>query len=476
MRGRLILCCLVVNVAAAGCSVVTDYPSRTRGAQAAFNNFDFDRAAGIYKDKQTSLDHLCYRLERGTAMHTAGSYDESNRLFEQAFQDVRDFDNRASVSVRDSTAFLGTLVINEKTVPYRGESFERVYIHTFSAMNYLLKGDTSGARVEIRRAYNRQTKERLAHQEEYDEAVKQSRSHGVSSSQALSLAQREYRTSGALKSVNIFQDAFSFYLSSLVYEVLGEYGEAVVDAKKILVLRPESRLARQQIARCAKKAPGLVSGGAKAYGDVAIPGPGQGEVVVLYACGLAPVKREMKISLPVPSGRGLTYNKVAFPVYRRRGSPVVAAEASVGGSSVGRTEVLSDVERKAMATLSQRLPTLVMKSILRAAVRYGIQKGILDAGHRKDRGLRQVIAFGVGVVGAVVEQADLRSWLTLPQTFQATRGVVPAGSHSLSVELMGGHGSALGVVHTPIEVREGRITVVVVRSVGARAVVHAKAL
>ena len=464
-RLRVLSCMLVVGLA--GCSVLTDYPSRTRCAQRAFGVMDFDRAAAEFEDKETGLDRLCYLAERGTVLHTAGRFDESNALFEDAFGVVQEFDSRATVSVRDSAAFVGTLLINEKTEPYRGESFERVYIHTFSAMNYLLKGDRSGARVEIRRAYNRQTKERLAHQAEYDEARRQSESRQVYRGDALAQARQAYGGHESLAKVNIFQDAFSFHLSSLVYELQGEYNDALVDAKKVLVLKPASLLAKQQAVRCAKRVPGLGAGGLiQQYGDVPAPASGEGEVVVLFACGLAPEKREIKIALPIPSGRGWTYNKIAFPIYRERPNPVTAARITVGGRSLGRTEVLSDVERKAKATLYQRLPVLVMKSVLRAVTRYAAQKTILDSGHRDQQLARHLIAFGVGLATAAVEQADLRSWLTLPQSFQAARGAAPAGSQAVTVELVGRHGAVIGASHHPIEVQAGRTTVVVVRSVG----------
>jgi len=400
----------------------------------------------------------------------------SNEIFVDAFQDIEGFDSRALISVRDSSAFLGTLLINEKAAPYRGEPFERIYVHTLSALNYLLLGDKGAARVEIRRAYNRQTQERLAHQEEYNEALRKSRAYGVYYPSALNTVRCAYEDGRTLARVNVFQDAFSYYVSSLVYEMLGEYNEALIDAKKMLVLRPGSRLAREQVARCVQQAPQLGDGTTRAYADVQLPQSGQGQVVVLMACGLAPVKIERSIQLPVPTGRGLTYNKVAFPAYHTRDNPVAMARVSVAGRVFGVTEVLSDVERKARANLWQRLPTLVMKSLLRAAVRYGAQKALLDSGHQRDRPLRQAAAMGLGLVGAAVEQADLRSWLTLPRSFQAVRGIAPAGRHGMTVELVDRNGRPQKAILEPVEIREGRITVVFLRIIGTRMVIHSRSL
>jgi hypothetical protein len=64
-----------------------------------------------------------------------------------------------------------------------------------------------------------------------------------------------------------------------------------------------------------------------------------------------------------------------------------------------------------------------------------------------------------------MENADLRSWNSLPRTLQAARVEVPAGMHSFEIKLMGS--GALGsVTLKDVPVREGRITIILLRSIG----------
>ena len=475
-----------------GCSTLSHYTSRTAKGQKSFSRMDFKDAGREYDSKAGGLDGLCYLFEAGTAYHAGGEYDKSNRRFDDAYRTIREFDGRASISARDTASGAGTLVLNEKAAAYRGEAFERVYVHTYSALNYLLEGDWSRARVEAKRAFQRQQYERMGFQKEYDRAVSSAKQKGVFSQRALSVAKSRYGAAPKMSEAELFQDAFAYYLGSVIYEIGGEYNQGLVEIRNALKFKERSKLIRRQAVRLAEKArtqgvyltlPSYLKGQ-----KVRLPGKGEGAVVVFFACGQAPMKQEVKITLPVPTGRGVTQNTIAFPKYRGRPNPVAYGVARLGSVSLGRTETLSDVGAKARATLYRRLPTLVMKSLIRAAGRFAAQAAILHSGSDKrgrdrrsreqelrEQRAKQFLASMVGAVGRAVEQADLRSWLTLPRSFQAARGLAKAGKGRFTFELKSQSGSRQGSVSSDIEVRSLGITVVVVRSVGNRAVVHWRA-
>jgi len=486
--------CLGLLAFGAGCSTVTDYTRVTVDGQAALARFDFSRAESVYGEGVNDpLDGLCYQLEYGTTLHTAGEYVKSNTQFQRADATIEEFDRRAVVSARDVAADAGTLLLNDKAAPYRGEPFERVYVHAFGAMNYLLLGDLSGARVEARRAYNRQRMERTRCQEEFDAAARAARQRGVFDQKAVDAALGPGGALPANREVEVFQDAFSFYLASVVYEALGEFNNAQVEIRNLLSFRSSSRMGQEQARRLEAKLTGKAAGGFMAAakgGRPALPKDGEGEVVVFYACGLAPVKREQKIRLPLNLGQGVTWNAVAFPTYESRPNPVAEAFLRVNGRALGKTEILSDVETKARDTLASRMPAMVFRALVRVAARLAAQQAILSGGQRRggpmtheerrqeeaERLQRQLAALFVGLAGDVVEQADLRSWLSLPMSFQVARGVARAGRPRLRLELLGPGGALAGAVEEEIEVRSGRITVVVVRSIGLNAVMRWKAL
>ncbi|HEX7052091.1 MAG TPA: hypothetical protein VF188_17920 [Longimicrobiales bacterium] len=90
-------------------------------------------------------DELLRALYSGILAHYAGAYDESNAAFERA---VRLTEDRYTESI--SRAAL-SLVTNDKVIAYEPSWTERLMIPYYAALNYLARGDVSGAAVEARR-------------------------------------------------------------------------------------------------------------------------------------------------------------------------------------------------------------------------------------------------------------------------------------------------------------------------------------
>ena len=91
-------------------------------------------------------DRLLLLLDRGLAAQAAGRYRESTEALAEADALVERLDY---VSVRDQGA---SLLVSDRVSSYRGESAERLWIHTFQMINFLALGETEGAAVEARRA------------------------------------------------------------------------------------------------------------------------------------------------------------------------------------------------------------------------------------------------------------------------------------------------------------------------------------
>ena len=128
----------------AGCGSV--HLSRAR---VAFYDNRSDRAADILDRAAEDIparDRLIFFMESGTVLHHAGDYPRSiheflkaSRLMEQ--QDV--------ISVSRQTA---SLLINDWLTEYKGEYSERLWVHTYLMMNFLLIGEYESALVEANQA------------------------------------------------------------------------------------------------------------------------------------------------------------------------------------------------------------------------------------------------------------------------------------------------------------------------------------
>ena len=83
-----------------------------------------------------------------------------------------------------------------------------------------------------------------------------------------------------------------------------------------------------------------------------------------------------------------------------------------------------DVGALAAKDLKERLPGMLVRQTLRATAKYNLQKEAND-------NYGALGAFATQIYNLVSEQADRRSWLTLPAYAQATRVSLPQGEHTL---------------------------------------------
>jgi hypothetical protein len=264
---------------------------------------------------------------------------------------------------------------------------------------------------------------------------------------------------------NTYQDAFTYYLSSLVYEMGGEVSDAYIDAKTVYSLNPNFLPVRRDLLRYSK-ALGRTEEydqWRKAFGpDLPDTLPaGAGEVVLLYECGMAPTKEEIRISVPIPIRYHWNLVTLALPKYRLRPNPVHAATLLVGGQPVGTTQALMSVRATAVAQLWDEALGIGLRQLIRAAGRVVVTEQL-----RRQFG---DLAFLAGLVaGYVTEQADLRSWESLPDSFQVLRVSVPAGEREMEIHLDGPGIISDRIALGDVPVQAGRVTLIDLRSIGVR--------
>ena len=446
-----------------GCSAFRSYPKRVRYVQNAFADADYEEAVyALEKMRFAGNDRLCFLLELGTFYHTMGEYAESNKRFLEAVEIMKEFDERAVFSVRDSAAFAASLLINDKVRPYRGSAFERVLLHTYLAMNFLLQHDLENTRVEILQAYAQQKQSREQHEKQIRKTTDEVEKRQWNSAEIAARVNAVYADQSTLlkKAGNVYQNAFTYYLSAVVYEMGGEISDAYIDAKTVHRLNPDFLPARRDLLRYSKML-GLQGDYQKwrsRFGDDledAVP-EGHGEILLLYQCGLGPVKEEIKIAIPIPVRKHFNIITIAIPKYRTRHNSVRTARLLVDGKNLGYTQALMDVEATAVRDLRDQALGIAFRHLIRAAGRFAAT----EYARKKGGAIAFIPAL---LIGYAMEQADLRSWISLPRNFQALRVSVPAGSHEVVMELLG-NGVRGSVTLPKISVRDGGITIIGLRS------------
>ena len=357
---------LSLSVVTVGCG---SYSNTTRKARDEYYSGHFsDAAKSLEKGSQEeSVDQLLYILDRGTALHNAGDY-------EQAIKEFRRADKLAEiVDYTSLSKEAATLVTNDKIIQYKGEDFEKVLINQYLAIDYLMMGMFEDALVESRRV-NRKLYLMITE------------------------GKRKYKLNPMAK-----------YLSAIIYEASGQYNDAYIDYKSVYELAPDFPYLKQDLYRTAWKS-GLDDAMEKLTREYSLTSAekeeirknaARNEVIVLVENGKSPEKQ------PHP-------NWQALPKYYPRSNAVDYVEVAVEGKPLGRSFQLFDIEQTAIHDLDDKFAGLLAKRIAGVAAKEVIAYQVED---KVNPLLGAVLRIGMHVA----DQADTRSWLTLPKSFQIFR-------------------------------------------------------
>jgi len=405
----------------AGCA---SYHERTADALRDFQGGHFDQALGFYADAEETGSEFLSGAEGGTVALTAGRWEEARALFQRAADAARDIEGRALAGPERLGEALASWALNDTARTYEGEGFERVYVHCGLAMCYLAAGKLDDVYVEARLA-----NQLLESEEE--------------------LYETQYAAGG-----------WGHLLSAVTYELIGDKDDAYIDYQRMVEKDVGTALAGRALVRLAKELgrQDELATWEERFGPETDRPAGAASVVVLGAVGLGPYKVESSLTLPLPDG----FFKMAVPGYQERPQPVTALQLLADASGAGvQTDVVESVSKVAYENLQDRLAWIAAKSIARGVLKRELTKKLDEEYDEAGRIVGDLFTF-------LSERADLRAWLTLPDSYQAARLFVPPGTHAFTLEAVGGESVALGAY----QLEPGETMLVFARSLGPTLYAH----
>lgn len=447
---------LALVVTMSGCSTLTANNGELLTARTELSAGNVKNALAAVDP--TKRDDLPAILDRAVIYQIQGLPRESNAEFDRAIVQIRDYENRATVSATEVGTGAVSLLLNDKVLEYQGEGFEKVLVHALKARNYLALGDEEAARVEIRNANMRQDEERKRNADTMEKAKKDA--NGRVNMDGLSQEiDKQFAPSAdiLLRLDNVYQNPFATYLSGVVYELNGEPDDAFIDFKKVYettrspVVEPDliqlgSKLRRKsELAQLGLEAP-----------KGAPPAPGN--TIVLVDNGLAPERVEIKFPIPGPN----TVLFAAVPMTKPVATDVGDVEVLDGqGQVIGRTAPMVDIEAMAVRNLRDKYPAILVRQAVRLAAKAAAGYAI-----EKEAGTLGLVA--TSLLNAATEQADLRGWYALPRSIHVAKVALPAGQREVTLRLLAPTGQPLREVTVPVQVANPRLNLVSVRYVGGQ--------
>ncbi len=417
----------LLAVVAGGCAstaVFTPYPQQIETVKRQLDSGQYQAAQRALDKHRDSADRILYLLERGRSSQIVREYQASIPDYKAAIAVAESNERKARITATGTMASGAAILLNDNAIPYEEKPYERVFLHHYQALNYLFTGDLEAATVEVRRANEHQELALAEHAEEVDKGLARQREAMAGNGGFMDAFSQVSEVARRVK--NSFQNAYTFYVSGVIWEIAGQPNDAYIDYRKALEIFPDNRYLQRDVLRLARALSMQedLELFEKRFGgqDVGLD-PAQGELIVFFDSGYLPAKQEVKI--PIYTFRGIY--AVAFPTYPyqwRYTSPLTVTAA--GSGALGTTSPIVNVQALAAKALQEQLPGMLTRQVLRVAAKVettrqsGEQFGLLGS-------------VAANIFNLVTENADLRSWLTLPNEAQILRASLPPGQHTLTL-------------------------------------------
>ncbi len=407
---------------------------------------------------KSGKDQLLFMMETGLMLHAAGDFQNSNKVLLEAAK----LADRIALSVSKEAA---SLFLNETVTNYRGEDFERVLIHMYLGINFLMLKDADSARVEFKKVNDLL------------------RDINVSSG-------KTYK-----------QNLMAKYLTAIAFEISADKDNdfndrefAYVEYKQIYELDPRLAMVYRDLQRLAKKLNDTedYNKWVGMFGQRDTLPANAGELVMIFQAGQGAIKLSrgsllsdkamesgIRVSLNgIPLKTGVTVGGVLvalriaenpIPKFTQRSNRVDHVIINVNGADLARTIMLTDIETTAVKNLEDDYNRLYMKVAAGIAVKAvtavaaGIAAKKIAEQSKKVGGYAGLIGtlVGAGVGAGLVSQIkpDLRCWHTLPANLQLARIFLPPGDHKVVVKFRDAAGNQVAPpVESTIRITKGERT------------------
>ncbi len=391
--------------------------------------------AQLEKANEGTDKDILYFFEKGELQGIGGDYTASRDTWLKGDEIIQAWENDFRLNSAQLFGNIGSYLISDKTRRYDGQDYEKVMLSTRLTLNHIMLGSFDLARIEMKKSYEREKLIEAFREKEYDALKAESDKQQTSQvTQLDGYPMAELDTPEVRELKNGFQNAFAHYLAGYFFEVTGEPSLAEPGYRNALQLAPGKAMIQNAL-----------DGVGKIRAN-----PDQTDVLFVIETGFAPSIESMNIPIPVPRKDGVVVIPLSFPLIKSSPPVMVPPALTVSGQSLA-IETLTNTDTMARRLLKDQMPGIILRTIIRASF-----KSLIQEQANKAHWLAGLIANAVAVG---TEQADDRSWRTLPERISIARATVPQGKHPIEFQ------SNAGSYKTEVEVA-GRFTIVPIRITG----------
>ncbi len=483
---RVIFIVCIIGCFSAGCA---SYNKQTQKISQNYELGNIQAAAAQVSaeaDKRgEGKDAVVWRLEQGAVLRAAGKLEDSNKAFDKAEELVNRYEDAAKISAsREALA----AITNLTTLPYEGFAYDKIMLNTYKALNYLELGDYEKARVELNRAYERQKDAVHLNSRRIENAQTEGEKQNIHVNMDAVNNDRHFKNQfdnyyadlNQLRAYSDYVNPASVYLDGLFFMAQATGNSDLERSRnsfeRVRGMIGDNKFIRQDLDTAQR----IING-------QSVPAT----TYVFFETGLAPKREQIRIDLPLfiitPD---VPYVGAAFPKLRYNDNYLSTLNVSFKHSGTKQnTPPYSDKEGQEVIKLRQQgdqnneiseiteqtvllssmdsviarefkneLPVLITKTLIASAIKAAATYGASRATSQKNDTARLMTLIAGSIYRVVMNQADLRVWITLPKEIQFCHFPTPADR---KIELW----SPFSGYKLPVSLNDGLVNVIWVKSV-----------
>ncbi|HTQ04892.1 MAG TPA: hypothetical protein VMI54_13595 [Polyangiaceae bacterium] len=422
---------LATVLVASGLFGCASHSDKTRPFRTALDAGDTTRALGLIDEEldvksakelpeKVQGDNALLLLDRSMVLQALDDYALSSRDLEVSDKQIEVLDLS-----RNAAHDIGKYLYSDDVGPYKAPAYEKLMINTMNMVNYLVRGDLQGARVEARR---------LAVMQQF---IEQSEGKGR-----------------GLLGLGSYLAGFTFEKSGDADEALRYYDEALAYQSYPSLEEPIRRLAQQSSYRTPRLRDLIGNAGSSARDAPAASDDAELLVIIGYGRVPAKIARRVPIglaltyaSLYLGAGEDATANRLAaqglvtwvnYPELGRPHLGWVDPRLAVDREPTALDGVLA-VDQEAQRAWDDAKGPIMAAAITRTITRVlaGTAAGAVAESASKNSLLGALVSLGTQATLTATDTPDTRSWETLPARIALARVRIPSGRHVVAMSANG---------------------------------------
>ncbi|MGB5919055.1 COG3014 family protein [Arcobacter sp.] len=376
-----------------GCAVISGYEDSLNSFDSNLEskNCDYTQIEENIKDDD---DPILWGIQGGSLARNCFAYKKSNDFFDQAEEKYKLTVDKDSI-LNNTLESSKSILINNNANEYEGNTYEKVMVNTYKALNYASLNDNVNARIEFNRALDRQ---RRAKDYFKSEIQKKEKNLQKVNKEAKNTVYKQY--DGLLNDFKVYPDfinPFTTYMAGVYFLLEGDSVKARDLLKESMEMQPSNGQIKSDYELSNKYLASSLKDSKEKY------------AWIIYENGKGMIKDEIRIDIPLfIFSRNVIYTGMALPKIVERNSSYTYL--NINGKDT--TEVCN-MDNVIKTEFKKRFPAILSEAIANTITKTITQKQLNDS---------SPLAGFLGVLyQALTNKADIRSWSALPKNFQSLR-------------------------------------------------------